>query len=265
MRPFLFLSGESFITLPLVFSKPKWEHSCTPDYLLFVDGCLRRSKRPREILKGIVHYAHVSDRNIEEANLKTIIDNNIPCWPDPKILLNMIDRHKVLNDCKEFINHSFYQDYSYNGQIDFPFVVKTGNDHRGLGKYLVTKSSEIPKWDGIATIEPYFEGDSVRVLIIGDDVFGFKIENDRSWIKNSPGADIFDYNLSDDLINHAKSVSSKFKLDIAGVDYIVNDNGFHFLEINQYPGISVSDEIAECAKAFLSNKMKYVEDLANYE
>ena len=266
-RPYLFLSGEHATTMPLVFSKWLWNHTMTASELIFDEktNTFRRSNIPSEKLKGIIFYADMDDKEKEYRNLLTIKTHNISCYPNVNILLRMFNRHEVMEECVNagFISHEIYQllsDEINNFQFNYPVVLKTGNSHRGIDKFLIKNKDEFPSWEGIATIEPFFEGASVRVLLIGDQFFGTRIDNEESWIKNSPGADISDYYPGKTLVQHAKAVAKYFELDIAGVDYIVDSRGdFHFLEINQFPGISGSDEISDAAKKFLSNKMDSME------
>jgi len=259
--PFLFMSGESRVSTTLAFSNSKWDHTTVPSKLVpseYVTNRLRRSNRPREVISGLIHYADVSDKSIEIDNLKMIIDKKISCWPNPKVLLKMTDRHKVLEECKAYglVDHEIYQSDEFVYQIEFPFVLKVGTEHRGIGKHLIQSVKDIPEWEGIATMEPFFEGESVRVLIIGNDTFSFKVTNETSWIKNGPGADIEKVSVSDELVEHAKNAARYFGLDIAGVDYIVEKDGTpHFLEINQYPGLGLFDDMEECARSFLKDRM----------
>lgn len=242
----------------------------TPDRLIPVNHkTVKRTRYVNEELKGVILYADVGDKSIEENNILTCIYNNVPCWPKPSKLIDMLDRHKVMNRCIQsgFVDHKeqvYQMEYDENYiPLDFPFVIKTGNEHRGLGKYLITKANEIPIWEGVATIEPFFTGTSVRILILGDSVFGIRIDNANSWIANSPGAEASTFVPDDKIVKHAKEVTEEFGLDVAGVDYIMEEDGtYHFLEINQYPGLDVSDEVNDIAAKFLNDKMNYVEGLA---
>jgi len=237
-RPYLFMSGEPTVATTLAFSNSKWDCISVPTKLVQSEYALdkiRRENRPREVLSGIIHYADVSDKEIE---------------------------HRVLRECKEagFVEHDIVQSDEFAYQMPFPFVLKTGTEHRGIGKYLISSVRDIPEWEGIATMEPYFEGESVRVLIIGSEVFSFKTTNPDSWIKNSPGADIEKCSVPTEMIQHAKECKQYFRLDIAGMDYILEDDGtFHFLEINQYPGLGVFEDTEECGKAFIKEKMYAIE------
>lgn len=267
-RHFLFMSGEPSVSTTLAFSNPNWEHTSVPTKLIKSDlNSVRRENRINEVLFGLIHYADVDDKSIEINNINLIINNNIPCWPNPNSLLRMVNRHAVLKECSDFglLTHKICQSDKFTFQMKFPFVLKIGTQHRGINKFLISSVQDLPKWDGIATMEPFFEGDSVRILKIGSEVFSFRITNDFSWIKNSPGAEIDIYNPSDELVQHALDCAKYFNLDVAGVDYIVeNDGNFHFLEINQYPGLGVFEEIEEVGRRFIKQKMHEVENTANY-
>ncbi len=148
--------------------------------------------------------------------------------------------------------------------------MKIGQAHSGEGKYLVNAYEELPHlhddglgmgWDGLATIEPFFEGRSARILLIGEHAFGIWNDNPNSWIKNSIGAETEMWpNPPATLVAHARTAAIIFGLEIAGVDYVIGaDGAYHFLEINQFPGLDVSDEVVEVAKKFLGQRMDEIE------
>jgi hypothetical protein len=260
------------VSMPAVFSMNRWQHSCTTERLEFKEGKLYRKTQPNSPLEGVILYADLERKDIELQNILNVINSRLPCWPNPGTLLRMIDRHTVFAECVAagFVEHPTLQlgDYITIDQVDemiaasvgYPTVLKTGNLHRGEGKHLVQNKTELLGWSGIATIEPFFKGRSVRVLVIGDSAFGIEVTNEETWIKNAAGADIHEFNIPMDLRVHADKVCKHFGLDVAGVDYIVDDNGFHFLEVNQYPGFAGFDEIMDCAKIFLKQKMREIED-----
>lgn len=268
---YLFLSGEPSFSTGLVYKTLNWDAIHSPVNLVSASNVVsssnlsffRRSNRHRESFAGCIHYCDVSDKNIEENNLNFIINNNIPCWPNPQALLRMVNRHIVIKEVfnNNLLNHNIFQIFGPEKLFDYPFVLKVGTDHRGIGKYLIKSRQDWPDFKDLATVEPYFEGKSVRVLIIGDDIFGIETVNNSSWIKNSPGGDMIEYKLNDELIEHAIKVSKLFDLDVAGVDYIVNDDGFHFLEINQYPGLYGFDNIVKAANSFFMKKMSEIEEI----
>lgn len=270
-RPYLFLAGEFRVSMPAVFRRENWQHTKSPKKLFINNnGTLRRGDFSENI-KGVIYFNRTSDFELEKHNLSTIIESGIPCWPDPKILLGMSSRHETLLKCKQYIDHFIFQgtyNYFYNHYfaigkypIDYPFVLKTGESHQGQDKHLIDSHEDFISFEGIATAEPFFRGESCRVLFIGNNVFGIKYFNDQSWIKNSAGADIEMFQPPNDMIDHANKIKDIFGLEITGLDYILEPDGkFHFLEINQYPGLDVSDETNEIAQKLLNDKMEWVEN-----
>ncbi len=265
MKKFLFLSGEFRVTLPLIMKKNNWVHTMNSKRLeIHNDGTFGREGF-FESFHGLIYYASVSSSEIRKYNLNLIIENKIPCWPDPKILLKLDDRHEVMKQCIEnkLVNHNVIQckqSEISNFPIS-PFVIKVGNKHCGDGKYLINDLKNIIGWDGIATIEPYFEGQSIRILFIDDKYFAIKYENNESWIKNSPGCEVTLLNEIPKLcLEHAKLVKNLFNLEVCGIDYIIKKNDNHyFLEYNQFPGLDVDDSLLLFINSFFMNKMLQVE------
>lgn len=276
-RPFSFLSGEWKVSMPAVFSMAHWQHSCTAERLELKGGRLYRKTRPNDLLEGVILYADLERKDLELQNILNVIHSRTPCWPNPGALLRMIDRHTVFAECVAagFVSHPSLQLLGgrYNpDEIDqmivngpgYPAVFKTGSAHRGEGKHLAHSKEDILPWEGVTTIEPFFTGRSVRVLIIGDSAFGIEVTNDQTWIKNQAGADIHEFDIPLHLRVHADKVAKYFGLDIAGVDYIIQDDGtFKFLEVNQYPGFAGFDHVMDCAREFLEQKMREIEGKAN--
>lgn len=263
-RDLLFMSGEFRVTLPLVMKRDRWSHTMSNCELASnSDGTFSR-KGVTESLRGLVIHASAEDTVRRLQNLSFIIDRSIPCWPDPQILAKLENRHDVMKMC---IDAGLTTDRVIQVvpeqciDLSYPFVVKTGNDHVGVGKHLCKTYVDIPEWTGVATAEPFYSGESIRVLFIGESVFGLKYDNESSWIKNSAGCEIFDYKISDRLLAHARSVRDCFSLEICGIDYIVEPSGkFHFLEYNQFPGLDSTDQISAAATTFLTNKMIMLEN-----
>lgn len=265
-RPFIFLSGEFRITMPLVFRQEhdRWQHCMNARILESnSDGSFHRQNID-EYLLGCIYHAGVSDDTIRRQNFNFLIDNNIPCYPDPRKLLAIDDRHFCMRKVMDaWLNTNIVVQGEYDMciPIEYPFVVKTGNEHQGQGKFLVKNESELPKWDGIATIEPFFDGISCRVLWIGDDYFTLRFDNDFSWVKNTNGAEVSLYpEMPLAVIEHSSKVKSLFGLDVCGIDYIVGKDGWWFLEFNYAPGVDVSDACTEAVNKFFGEKMKWVEE-----
>lgn len=261
------MSGEFRISMGVAFLRDHWQHTMSPEELTIEGNYIRRKRYPRELLKGVIFYADMDNKELERKNLELMSSLNFPCWPNPNALLNMLDRHKVLAECIKlgFVNHHVIQTNNLSGKLlNYPFVLKMGNSHRGIGKYLIKSKDDLPKDNSeIVTIEPFFRGASVRILIIDEYAFGIRITNTNSWIANSSGAETETFTPNDAIIRHARAVAKVFNLDFAGVDYIVeDDDNFHFLEINQYPGLDISDEAEPLIKNALNKKLQLIEELA---
>jgi hypothetical protein len=221
-------------------------------------------KNNDEKLLGCIYHADVSDDTIRRQNFHFLIDNNIPCYPDPRKLLAIDNRHVCMEKVIRANLHTnvvVQSKYTKDIPIQYPFVVKTGNEHQGQGKFLVRNELELPRWDGIATIEPFFDGVSCRVLWIGDDWFNLRFDNETSWIKNSSGAEASLYpEMPQGVIDHSRKVKELFGLDVCGIDYIVGKDGWWFLEFNYAPGLDVSNQATEVVNKFFGSKMKWVEE-----
>lgn len=268
IRPFLFLAGEFSISMPLVFSRHNWQHTMTAKPLFFENGALYR-KNVQEKILGAIFLTNIENEEIKLNNLNTLAESKIPCFPDPCVLLKYTNRHEVMRMCidNDLVSHTVLQgQYKDNLRLDFPFVIKAGNLHCGEGKFLIKKEEDIPQWEDIATIEPFFNGNSVRILWIEETPFMIKVENETSWIKNIQGAEIsLIKDIPKEIIDHSRKVKDFFGLDLAGIDYILEENNdFHFLEYNQFPGIPMFEETIDCSKKFLNKKMEMVERLAGY-
>lgn len=271
---YLFMAGEYKVSMPLAFKRDNWSHTMSQTRLELVrEEWHWELLYRKEPLRGVIHYANCQDSELERKNLLDIKQSGVSCWPNPDRLLLMLDRHKVMQACidADFVSSSkvrvcsAYQALITDPVAYGPGVVKIGNQHRGIGKYSLLDD----EWynnclpDDLVTLEPFYEGESIRVLLLDDRVFGIRITNDSNWIKNASGAEahVFDLNIHPLLILHARKVQEYFGLDVAGVDYILKKDGsFHFLEINQYPGLATTEEVEEYAKVFLSEKMDEVEN-----
>lgn len=277
-RPFLFMSGESSVTLKATFRRDAWSHTCVAKRLVSDDKGLRR-EGVNETLKGVIYYADVEDKALEQHNLRLLRDENIPCWPDPGLLLSMGDRYTALRRAQQsdLIDHDVWMGpVSERDELikmrrwwSGPLVMKTGTLHSGHGKHRIEHTSDIPMhWDGIASFEPFFDGVSYRVLVVGGRHLVIRIDNAENWVKNAPGADVSVVKAPDlaavhyRMIGHALEVTDRFGLEVCGVDYVVEGDGYHFLEANWYPGVSVDDdEFTVHIERFLDEKMTHVEAL----
>jgi hypothetical protein len=263
MKPrFLFFTGEPAVTLPVLKQRPAWSPVLSALRFDVTNGRLHRNRNAEDRFHGVVYFADVRDKEIETHNLDVFAKHSIPCWPLPATLLNVSDRHAALATCiaAGLVDHSVVQDhFTREPRLPFPYVLKIENEHRGEGKYFIQSASDIPKWDGIATMEPFFNGDSVRVLLVDDQVFGIRIHNDDNWIKNAAGATFEPWEPNNQIVEHARKAMSLFDLEIAGIDYVIDRHGFHFIELNPFPRVGLSKESAAAAQRVFQRAMDSIE------
>ncbi|UQA60595.1 ATP-grasp domain-containing protein [Polyangium aurulentum] len=265
---YLFFTGEPAVTLPLLKQHPAWAPVLSAITFNVTAGRMHRGRSADDDFRGALYLADVRDKDIERHNLRLLSDGAIPCWPAPESLLAASERHAALARCVAagLIDHPVVQaHFTPEPRLPFPYVLKIGEEHRGEGKHLIRSASDIPRWNGIATMEPFFEGESVRVLLLGDRAFGVRIHNERSWIKNSPGASFEAWNPGEAIVEHARRAMRLFGLEIAGVDYVVDSGGFHFIELNPFPRVGLSEESAAVAQEMFRGAMEAIEARASQE
>lgn len=294
-RNFLFIAGEYRVTMKAVFSMEKWTHTMSASRLALTDGRLHRECCPNERIEGIIYYARAEDYSVEEHNLRVVREwtrvtpyGGYLVWPDIDALVSMSDRHWCKRNLADrgLVTHATTPTYAplEKDMLEYPFVVKTGQSHRGIGKHLIACESHLDSFNAefgashdLCTVEPFFTGKSVRVLIIDEHAWLIEYDNISTWIKNSAGADIASVTdltttagggtvLNASLLSHAWNVKMVCRLDIVGIDYIVSPDGtFHLLEANQFPGLDVSDDVAERAREFLIRKMGTLQIIATVD
>lgn len=264
---FLFFTGEPAAALPILKPRPLWTPVLSAITFEVTAGRMHRRRSAEDDFRGVMYFADVRDKDIERHNLRVIRDHAIPCWPDPAALLVASERHAALARCVAagLVDHPVVQaEATREPLLPFPYVLKIGEEHRGEGKHLIRSAEDIPRtWEGIATVEPFFEGDSVRVLIVGDRAFGVRIHNEGSWIKNSPGASFEAWDPGEAIAAHARRAARLFGLEIAGVDYVIDDGGVHFIELNPFPRVGLSKESTALAQEVFRGAMDAIEARAS--
>lgn len=271
-RDLIFLAGEFSVSAPIVYQRERWAHTNIARKLeRNEDGSFCR-KGIRETFRGGIYYASVSDEDIRRSNLSMFANGNFPCWPDPWKMIELDNRHIVMRKCLDagFGTHDVFvgnRSEFQRHKMPWQFVLKTGNEHQGQGKRLLNAHEhETPDWDGLATAEPYFVGDSVRILLIENDIIALRFDNPDSWIKNSSGGDVeqIPYTKGGALVSHARELQEFFEADICGVDYIIEPDGtFRFLEYNHFPGVGSCDDAMAAASRLFRKKMDEVEAMAS--
>ncbi len=122
-------------------------------------------------------------------------------------------------------------------------VVKQGDLHCGEGKSRVTG----PLAPGVPSlVEPFLEGTSERVLLVGDKVWQLRYDSD-DWRKNVR-ATVTPVIPDPALVARARGTAAGLGLEVAGFDYQRTAAGDALLEVNAYPGL---DDAPGAEEAFV--------------
>jgi hypothetical protein len=131
-------------------------------------------------------------------------------------------------------------------------VAKWGNWHCGENKARFRGS-----WTGEenAIIEPFIEGQAVRVVIVGDCAWQIRLAG-NDWLKSIHHNDAALMEIHEELLEDTRAVQAGFGLEIIANDYIVTEHGTkHLLEVNHIPNVTRFPEIRE---AYLDAVVKWV-------
>lgn len=95
-----------------------------------------------------------------------------------------------------------------------------------------------------------FEGESVRIVSIGDTNLQIKLEG-ASWLKSIHDAQADFMDLDQDLLEDTLNIKKAFGMDMIANDYIYHPSGnHHLLEVNHIPNINRFHQLKEI---YLSN------------
>lgn len=134
-------------------------------------------------------------------------------------------------------------------------VAKWGEWHCGEGKKICKSEVTAPE---AAIIEPFIEGESHRILVVGNSAWQLHYESD-DWRKNVNSTITVLDNPDKELILRAHRTASNLGLVVAGVDYIINDDGAFLLEVNAYPGLY---QVPQAEQKFISMAIQWAQSLA---
>lgn len=133
-------------------------------------------------------------------------------------------------------------------------VAKWGNWHCGENKHRFTGNWETQH---TATIEPFYHGEAVRIMIIGAKRWQIKLEGE-GWLKSiHPDAARF-MELDQELLNDTLHIQKELGMDMIGNDYIVGEEGRKYLlEVNHIPNITRFEEVR---MAYLDTVIQWIKD-----
>jgi hypothetical protein len=122
------------------------------------------------------------------------------------------------------------------------YVAKWGNWHCGENKERFTGEWSSPE---PCIIEPFFQGQAVRLLIIGERAWQIRLEG-NDWLKSIHAPDAAFMEIDPELLEDADRVRKGFGLELIANDYIVGENGSrHLLEVNHIPNVTRFPEVWE--------------------
>lgn len=131
-------------------------------------------------------------------------------------------------------------------------IAKWGNWHCGENKHRFTG-----EWESefTATIEPYFEGDAVRIMMIGETYWQIKLEGD-DWLKSIHPDNANFMPVDQDLLEDTLYIKNVLQMDMIGNDYIVaKDGSKYLLEVNHIPNITRFEEVRQ---VYLSTVIEWI-------
>lgn len=137
--------------------------------------------------------------------------------------------------------------------VDTDVVAKWGNWHCGENKHRFTGGWQ----SGFAsTLEPYFEGEAVRIMVVGDHYWQIRLEG-SDWLKSihpdTAGFMQIDQELLDDTLHIMKAMN----MSMIGNDYIAcSDGSKQLLEVNHIPNITRFEEVRN---AYLATVLEWIE------
>lgn len=131
-------------------------------------------------------------------------------------------------------------------------VAKWGNWHCGENKAKFDHEWESPE---AAIIEPFFEGESVRIVSIGTTHLQIKLEG-QDWLKSIHDDKAAFMDIDQALLEDTLAIKKAFGMSMIANDYIVAADGTkHLLEVNHIPNIS---RFAQLKSTYLEEVIKWV-------
>ncbi|WP_284462958.1 hypothetical protein [Chryseobacterium sp.] len=168
---------------------------------------------------------------------------NGPCFPNAYGMLECrlkipclvkAMKYSKFNSPRGFISADTY--INTNSEL----VAKWGNWHCGENKHKFTGSWESTE-DSV--LEPYFEGEAIRILNIGEKSWQIKLEGE-TWLKSIHPDNAQFTEIDAELLQDTLTLKDKIGMDVIANDYIVQKDGTkHLLEINHIPNITRFEEV----------------------
>jgi hypothetical protein len=226
-----------------VIDVPVMAHMDLPQ--IVVDNGALLAQRTRG--PGMLPISHVLFHGIYEDDLDFIAGLALwggPCLPNPHALLDSRLKSTCLVKALRFTRFGTaprgYVSPHTRFATDTERVAKWGNWHCGENKERFTRvwESENP-----CLIEPFLIGESVRVLLIGEQYWQIHLAGD-DWRKSIHAPNATFMEIEPELLADSRAIQAGFGLELLANDYIIGvDGSRHLLEVNPIPNVTYFQEI----------------------
>lgn len=167
-----------------------------------------------------------------------------PCFPAPLPMLDCRLRLSCLARALRYTRFGAPQREYAGPEVEFTAgaecVAKWGNWHCGENKERFVGAH---KSADARLIEPYWTGEAVRVIMLGDYARQIRMTG-RDWLKSVHGDGAAFMEIDPELLADTKQVKEGFGLGIIANDYIVTASGSkHLLEVNHIPSVTCLPEL----------------------
>jgi hypothetical protein len=183
---------------------------------------------------GVVFYSYFENADLAR---RAIALSSTPSYPDVSKTLPHDDQIVSLLLASQADGGSVARGFAGPGrQVTFEGerVFKWSNRHCGDDK---AKQAAPFVSNEPTLIEPFLEGTSERILLVGDAVWNLDYES-SDWRKNVGSVVRARTTPDRDLVSRARRTAQALGLRVVGVDYLVASSGPALLEINAYPGLT---------------------------
>lgn len=210
---------------------------------------------------GVVWHGYFDD--VEEIR-RALALSSTPTFPDVRATLPLDDRFVSLAMATRVDRVEEPRSVLRAGEqanVSTPSVAKWGHRHCGDGKARVSRGTDGAfTAEELTLVEPFVEGSSERILLIGEAAWHLVYESD-DWRKNVSARVRPLDPPNRRLIARARRIADALALPMVGVDFVVRENDAVLLEINAYPGL---DDAPGAVDAFVDAVAAWAVNLETY-
>lgn len=180
-----------------------------------------------------------------------------PCFPNPQAMLDCRLKIPCLVRSLRYTRFGGkWRGYLSEGvsiNAELPMVAKWGNWHCGENK---DRLSGAYQSEHSATLEPFYPGEAVRIVLIGDQFWQIRLTGE-SWLKSIHPDDAGFMEVDPELLEDSRNIRDGLGLDFLGNDYIVGPDGEkHLLEVNHIPNVT---RFPELRTAYLEEALRFLQ------